>query len=112
MGKLLRSTGDFVSGVVAGLTLGYAVALLLAPSEGRQARTRLREGAAGAFKEGADAIRQAPLGILDEVQARIQFAMEEGRRAAAAARAELEASATRARPATTGEKVGADRPSI
>lgn len=85
MARASRAVIEFVSGLLAGITVGYAVALLLAPAEGSEARARVREG--------ADAFRLTPRQVADEVHARIHHAVEQGRQAAADARAELEAAA-------------------
>jgi len=85
MGRDTNPFVDFVSGLVAGLTIGYAASLLFAPQEGAESRARLAVG--------AEALRDAPRTVLDEVQARLHRAVEEGRQAAEDARAELEAAA-------------------
>jgi gas vesicle protein len=85
MRRASRALAEFLSGVVAGLAIGYVMALLLAPDEGTESRTRL--------KEGTEALRETPRQIAEEVQARVQRAVEEGRQAAAEARSELERSA-------------------
>lgn len=78
------SMAGFAGGVLAGLVLGYVVAVLLAPEEGVETRARLQEG--------ADALLTAPRDLADHAQARLQHALDEGRQAAADARAALEAS--------------------
>lgn len=85
MTKSLRSLTDLVSGVVAGLTVGFVTALLLAPDEGDETRAKLGEGAEGALRK--------PRELADDIQTRVNRAIEEGRQAAAEARAEMEASA-------------------
>jgi gas vesicle protein len=85
MGTLLRWAGKFVGGAVVGLALGYVAAVLLAPDEGDDGRPKRLEG--------AEAFREVPRLLIDDMQARLQFAVEEGRQAAAAARAELETAA-------------------
>lgn len=84
MTKATRWLGDFVGGVTLGLAVGYVVAVLLTQREGEDTRAKLLEG--------AEALREAPRALVDDVQARFQFAIEEGRTAAAAARAELASS--------------------
>ena len=85
MKKTLHDFTDFVSGIVAGLSLGFVAALLLAPQEGDETRARLAEGADDALSK--------PKGVVDDLQTRVSRAIEEGRQAAADARAELEVSA-------------------
>ena len=90
MGRATRGFMEFVSGLLAGVVLGYAAALLLAPAEGKEARTRLHDG--------ADALRERPRQVADDVQARVLRAVEQGRQAASEARSELERSAGLASP--------------
>jgi gas vesicle protein len=85
MSKAVKALGDFTSGVIAGLTVGIVTALLLAPREGEETRNLLADGTEGALNR--------PRELADDIQARILRAIEEGRQAAAEARAELEASA-------------------
>jgi gas vesicle protein len=61
----MRRTISFFVGVVSGAMVGAAVAILLAPSSGQELQNRMRS--------------------------RVQALIEEGRRAAAARRVELEA---------------------
>ena len=91
--KLLRNLADFTGGIVAGLTVGFGVALLLAPREGEETRALL--------SEGADEARHKPREVVDDLQSRVNRAIEEGRQAAADARAELEESAGLRRPRRT-----------
>jgi gas vesicle protein len=85
MSKTFRSLTDLASGLVAGLTVGFVAALLLAPEEGDETRARLAGGAGGALRKPRD--------IAEDLQARVNRAIEEGRQAAAEARAEMEAAA-------------------
>jgi gas vesicle protein len=85
MSKTLRTIADLASGVVAGLTVGFVTALLLAPEEGDETRSKLTAGAEGALKK--------PRELADDIQVRVNRAIEEGRQAAAEARADMEASA-------------------
>jgi gas vesicle protein len=77
----VRALTELVGGFVAGLVVGYVVAILVAPSEGATTMERVQDG--------ASALRDAPR----QVQARLQQAVEEGQRAAAETRADLEATA-------------------
>lgn len=90
MGRATRGFMEFVSGLLAGVALGYAAALLLAPAEGKESRTRLQDG--------ADALRERPRQVADDVQARVMRAVEQGRQAASEARSELERTAGLASP--------------
>ena len=85
MGRAARASGEFLTGVLAGVVLGYVAALLLAPYEGLESRARLQGS--------ATALRDRPRHLADEVQARVQRAVEQGRQAAAQTRAELERAA-------------------
>jgi len=85
MSKSVRSFTDLMSGIVAGLTVGFVTALLLAPEEGDETRAKLGGGADEALRK--------PREIADDIQSRVNRAIEEGRQAAAEARAEMEASA-------------------
>jgi gas vesicle protein len=85
----MRALLQLVGGFVAGMAVGYVVAVLLAPDEGAETLERVRSG--------ATALRTAP----HQVQARLHLAVEEGQRAAAATRADLEATAG-GRPASAG----------
>lgn len=80
--RALRSLVEFVAGFAFGAAIGYFAAVLLAPNEGAASRDLLLEE--------SDVLRRKPREKVDLLQARIQFAVEEGRRAAAEARAELE----------------------
>lgn len=86
---IIKSLVRFVSGVLVGVAFGYVLAQLLAPSDGGEMRH--------AFGGQSDALREGQRQLADAAQARIRRAVEEGRRAADAARAELEAQATRDR---------------
>jgi gas vesicle protein len=83
--RTLDGAVEFISGLLAGLTLGFAAALLLAPREGSVARSELHDQ--------AEHLRHRPRELVGEVQARLEHAVQEGRLAAAEMRAELEASA-------------------
>jgi gas vesicle protein len=85
MSKVLRTLTDLGSGIVAGLTVGLVTALLLAPEDGEETRAKLTGGAEGALRK--------PRELAEDLQARVNRAIEEGKQAAAEARAELEASA-------------------
>ena len=85
MSKGLRGIADLASGIVAGLTVGFVTALLLAPQEGDETRSQL--------EDGVDTAIQKPKHMADDLQARVHRAIEEGRQAAAEARAEMEAQA-------------------
>jgi gas vesicle protein len=89
--KAAGTLGAFASGVLMGMAAGYVLALLLAPQEGTDARTRLLDV--------ASSVRQAPAQVAGEVQGRIQAAVEEGRRAASETRDSLEATAGYRAPA-------------
>lgn len=65
-----------------GAAFGYFAALLMAPEEGAEARRRLSEQAAR--------LTTAPREGADRLKARIDYAVDEGRRAAAETRAEIE----------------------
>ncbi|MFN2251118.1 MAG: hypothetical protein ACK2UL_04305 [Anaerolineae bacterium] len=82
MVRALVSIGKFGMGLLVGGSLGYFVAVLLAPQEGALSR--------GALGDESDALRRGPRETFDGLQARILFAIEEGRRAAEETRAELE----------------------
>jgi hypothetical protein len=85
----MRTLMQLMGGFVAGLSVGYVVAVLLAPGEDGDPRARLQDGAA--------ALKDAPR----QVQARVQTAVAEGQRAAAETRADLESTAgLRPRPST------------
>jgi gas vesicle protein len=84
MSRNIQAIVGFSAGVVAGLAVGYVAAVLLAPDEG--AATRLK------LQGGANALLAKPRGAADQLQARLQQAMDEGRHAAAETRAALEAS--------------------
>jgi hypothetical protein len=85
----MRALLKLAGGVVAGLAVGYVIAVLLAPEEGAEAH--------GPIQLSAAAVRDAPR----QVQARVQAALAEGQRAAAATRADLAASAA-GRPSVPG----------
>lgn len=82
MGRAVRGFAEFLGGLVVGIAVGYAAAVLLAPYEGAESRARLYDGAG----EFADRPRQ----MADNMQARFKRAVEQGRIAAAETRAELE----------------------
>lgn len=84
LGGSSRSVMDFMVGVVSGLALGYVFGLLMAPDEGAASRARLQES--------AEAWREAPRQVVDEMQLRVHRAAEAGRQAAAETRAELESA--------------------
>ena len=77
----MRALVQLMGGFVAGLAVGYVVAVLLAPDGEGDPRARLQDGAA--------ALKDAPR----QVQARVQTAVAEGQRAAAETRADLESTA-------------------
>ena len=79
--KAFASLGSLVAGLVAGLLLGYLIGIAMAPTEGERARARLREE--------ARAVGAQPRGLADKARARIETAVEEGRRAAAEKSREL-----------------------
>jgi gas vesicle protein len=83
--RAIRALTEFAVGVLAGIAAGYATALLLAPSEGDEARQRVRQS--------AEAMKEAPGQVAEEVQVRVQRAVDQGRKAAEDARAELESAA-------------------
>jgi hypothetical protein len=90
MTQALRGLMQLAIGFVFGLALGYALAQVLAPTEGEETRRRL--------EREAETLRQRPRKAATEAQSRIHHAIEEGRRAAEDARAELEAQAGLIRP--------------
>lgn len=87
---------QLIVGLVSGFLLGYAVVAWLADQD-----RRLRSAVpAGDGVEGS-AMADGPAageGLLDKSMARLRLALDEGRRAAAAARAELEAELVGAAP--------------
>jgi hypothetical protein len=83
MVRVLRAVVGFVAGFAVGSAFGYAATTLLTPYEGQQARYRLLRDSA--------TLRALPRERVDSLQARIQYAVDEGRRAAAETRAEIEA---------------------
>lgn len=83
--RVLRDLADFGGGMIAGVTVGFVAALLLAPHEGEETRALIREGAGDAMQKPGD--------VVDDLQSRVNRAIEEGRQAAAEARAEMEGSA-------------------
>ena len=85
MGKAVDALAEFLGGMLAGIAVGYAGALLLAPREGAATRARVRDTAL--------TLKAAPAQVAGEVQGRVQSAVEEGRRAAAGSRRELESVA-------------------
>jgi gas vesicle protein len=85
MVRALANIVDFTGGVVAGFAFGVVAALLLAPSEGEEMRARISSSAEDAL--------QKPRDVVDDLQTRVSRAIEEGRQAAAEARAEMEQSA-------------------
>ena len=97
----MRSLVEFAFGFAIGVSWGYLAAILLAPHEGATSRMLLQRE--------AGALRRRPRQAVDQVQARVQYAVEEGRRAAAETRAELEATAGLAEEGT-GRGTPADAP--
>jgi gas vesicle protein len=87
MGRAVRNLVEFVGGLLTGVVIGYTAALFLAPYEGAESRARLREG--------AGTLAERPRQMADDVQARVQRAVEQGKIAAAQARAELEEASGR-----------------
>ena len=77
----MRGLIQFMGGLMVGVAVGYVMAVVLAPGEDADPRQRLQES--------AQALRSAPR----QVQTRIQTAVEEGQRAAAQTRAEMESAA-------------------
>ncbi len=99
MGRAMRGFVEFVGGLVIGIAVGYAAAVLLAPHEGAESRAWLSDEA-GAF---ADRPRQ----VADNMQARFQRAVEQGRIAAAETRAQLERASGLESQEPTGTSSGA-----
>jgi len=103
MARAVRGLIEFMSGMMVGIAMGYAAALLLAPAEGDENRARVREG--------AEAIRETPHQVAEQVQSRVQQAVEQGRRVASEARTELESvagldRAPAAAPPAVGDQTG------
>jgi gas vesicle protein len=97
-GGLLR----FGLGLLIGVALGWAGSRLFAPDDGVATRRRV--------KAEADSLRDAPRRIATATEARVHLAVEEGRRAAEVARAELEAQAHGARPTSPPPARSSDVP--
>ena len=85
MGRAFWGIVDFAGGIVAGFAFGAVAALLLAPREGADTRAKLSTAAEEAL--------QKPRDVVDDLQTRVTRAIEEGKQAAADARAEMEATA-------------------
>jgi gas vesicle protein len=85
MGRAFWTVVDFAGGIVAGFAFGAIAALLLAPREGVETRAKLSTSAEEAL--------QKPREVVDDLQSRVTRAIEEGKQAAADARAEMEATA-------------------
>jgi gas vesicle protein len=100
MSKAVWGVVDFAGGVVAGFAFGMVAALLLAPREGDATRARISTSAEDALNK--------PLEVVDDLQARVNRAIEEGRQAAAQARAEMEATAGIGRSRKSAETRSAD----
>lgn len=77
----MRGLFQFMGGLLVGMAVGYVAAVILLPGEDSDPRQRLQGSAA--------ALRAAPR----QVQSRLQTAVEEGQRAAAQTRADMEAAA-------------------
>lgn len=82
MGRAVRGFAEFAGGLLVGMAVGYAAAVLLAPYEGAESRARLYDG--------ASSFSERPRQMAGNMQARFQHAVEQGRIAAAETRAELE----------------------
>jgi len=87
LGRLVRAMAVLMLGVAAGVGLGYLIGLLVRHFEGA--------GSPAELQARALALRDKPLELAGEVQARFQLAMQEGRLAAAETRAALEAELPR-----------------
>ena len=111
-------SGDFVAGFFIGALVGAAAALLFAPAPGEEMRKRLREQGSvlksRAGEMGLDVdrlsgeVRTRGQSFLEAQRARLQEAIEEGRRAAEAKREEMmarlhEAQSTGEYPTPGGE---------
>jgi hypothetical protein len=82
---LLKDLFKLLMGLAAGFALGYAAVSWLLGQE------RRLSGAAGPGAHGDDAAPAAAGdGLLDQTVARFRMAVDEGRRAAAAARSEMQ----------------------
>ena len=82
--RLLRAVVRFTTGFAIGFVLGYAAAMLWTPCDGASARLALHGE--------AERLPTRPREVLQDARHRVRHAVDEGRKAAAEARAELEAS--------------------
>lgn len=98
MRSLLSALAALATGFMTGAGVGYLLGL--AANHFKDARTPED------FQMRAQALADKPREVADQLQARIEQAVEEGRQAAAQTRAELEAEASR-RPAPAPAKPAA-----
>lgn len=85
---MMRTIGHllaFFVGVATGVLIGYGLGVMLAPQEGAESRALLR----AQTRQLGEQQRE----LADKVRSRVEVAVEEGKRAAAEKRGELEAKA-------------------